>query len=508
MSNQVNGHVSIQVMDSLGEGRGGLTKAVFDRMRLIARNQRTILATVSYQPGIRAVFERLQDQGAIPESVELRSFHEDSRNTRIVGSKTHPAFKMWNSDPNIMAVEDGSLIDRYYIDGKFLGLVAKNRNGTINFVDVHDQNRPWMLQYREKLWNQQSLAVREYLDEAGSPRYRIYYNEDGVPYLSTWVTPGKYEYRTTYWPHAPTDTLEDARGANKVWLDQLIDKFDSTVVYFDEPRTSFAAAIERPECKIIATIHTTHRIEAADPPLKRWTKHYMSHQRNIDKFVVLTELQRQHLIKDFDVNERRVLVIPHSAPDVVDPSQGEGYDNNLLVIVSRLAKEKRIDQAIRAFSRITVENPQARLEIFGTGPEEGRLKAVISELGISNRVVLKGRSEEPLQVFRGACASVITSEYEGLGLVILESMSQGTPVIGYRSLYGPADIVDESNGTLVENNDVVALAEAMAHVLRDLDYRGQLHDGALKTAARYSQRAWEESWQAAGSTAGDVCSDD
>lgn len=55
--------VSIQVMDSIGEGRGGLTKAVFDRLELLSREHRVILATVGYQPNVRSLFEGMKSRG-------------------------------------------------------------------------------------------------------------------------------------------------------------------------------------------------------------------------------------------------------------------------------------------------------------------------------------------------------------------------------------------------------------------------------------------------------------
>lgn len=491
--------VSIQVLDSLGEGRGGLTKAVFDRFRLLSETSIAILVTVAYQPNVRQVFDRLKKKGLIPQDSELRSFHEDSRKQRIVGHKVTPEWHQWSASKQIEAVPDGASIVRYYCSGKFLGLIARDGRGKLSYSDIHEPNRPWLLSYREKYWVDDSLAVREFIDESGSPRHRIYYNQDGVPYLTTWVTPGRYEYRTTYWPEVSPETLGDVRAANAVWLNRLVAEYGNVIVYFDEPRTSFAASAKQMGAKTVATIHTTHRKNSSVPEIKPWAKTYLANKTSIDLFVVLTDLQRQHLTDDLGLGRRQVVVIPHGVPVDVIRSVAGIYDSKRFVIISRLAKEKRVDEGIKAFERVVSKIPSASLEIYGTGTEYDSLSALVKLLDIESNVTFYGRTEKPLDEFMGACASIVTSNFEGFGLTILESMSQGTPVVGYRVLYGPASLINDSNGALVNDADSESLGSVLLRLAQDMEFRDRMSAGALTTAANHSSKEWELAWNSVSS---------
>lgn len=486
--------VSIQVMDSLGEGRGGLTKAVFDRLELLSREHRVILATVAYQPNVRSLFERMKQRGTIPVDVELRSFHEDSRNIMLAGQKATSSYRSWLSDNSVSLVADGPNIERFYKHGIFLGLIAKDRSGKLVYSDVHSFDRPWELMFRERFWSDGSLAIREYIDNSAAARYRIYYNRDSVPYMSTWVTPGRYECRATYWTENAPRTLTDVRSANAIWLDSLIGEFSHPVIFFDEPRTSFTALAEKNGAKIVATIHTTHRESSETPGAKLWVKHYLNNADNIDLFIVLTETQRQHLLADFNLRDSKVLVIPHGVKRGSTDFMNNDYKPEKFVIVSRLAKEKRVDESIRAFSHVVKNEPSAVLEIYGTGSESESLNKLVQSLSLEKNVKLFGRTDEPLSVMNGACASVITSTFEGFGLTILESMTQGTPVVGYRVLYGPSDLINESNGILVDDLDVIALSEAMLMLMRQPELREKLSSGAYSTSLKYSVESWEDRW--------------
>lgn len=227
---------------------------------------------------------------------------------------------------------------------------------------------------------------------------------------------------------------------------------------------------------------------------KLWVKHYLNNADNIDLFIVLTETQRQHLLADLNLPDSKVVVIPHGVKRGSTDFMNNDYKPEKFVIVSRLAKEKRVDESIRAFSHVVKNEPSAVLEIYGTGSESESLNNLVQSLSLEKNVKLFGRTDEPLSVMNGACASVITSSFEGFGLTILESMTQGTPVVGYRVLYGPSDLINESNGILVDDLDVIALSEAMLMLMRQPELREKLSSGAYSTSLKYSVESWEDRW--------------
>jgi poly(glycerol-phosphate) alpha-glucosyltransferase len=92
---------------------------------------------------------------------------------------------------------------------------------------------------------------------------------------------------------------------------------------------------------------------------------------------------------------------------------------------------------------------------------------------------------------------VLTSRYEGFGLVVLESIAHGCPVVAYDVKYGPADIIrDGINGLLVEAGNIDALAAAIIQVLTDTPLRSRLAEGTTTSIADFDPRTFIARWSA------------
>jgi glycosyltransferase involved in cell wall biosynthesis len=130
---------------------------------------------------------------------------------------------------------------------------------------------------------------------------------------------------------------------------------------------------------------------------------------------------------------------------------------NLLII------HKRVDQLIRAFARVWSACPGTRLVIVGSGPDEHLLRALASQCGVAPHVEFTGGlpAEAVRDQMRKANALVLPSAFETFGVVLVEALATGIPVISTRS-GGPADIVEPDLGWLVEVGDEAGLARAMA----------------------------------------------
>ena len=492
-------HAVVQVLDSLGKNRGGLTRAVFERFRLLSEGRRAILVTVSNQSDVRAIFNDLMFEGSLPAHTELINYYEDQREVERIGaapiSKPHTAWE--KGSPFLGAAEKsqhGSMI-RYFQDGAFMGLVYRDDLGQLKHVDSHNPRKPWIRDFRDTYTNG-SLHLREFYDDANKPRFRIYVDKAECAFLSAWVSPEGYEYRTV--EHMSSHSVQhgDTRAANAAWLRRKLSLIGPSVVYTDEPRTTFALAVQLQDVAHVTSIHTTHHQNNRDisAGIKHWAKFYGQFKENIDRLVFFTETQRQDFIDDTGFPAAKAIVIPHSAPlSLAREVAGNDRDPNLLVTVSRLADDKRIDHAIQAFAKVRQSNSDARYEIWGTGPAGDKLKALVDALGMTDDVILAGHTDSPLAKFASATASVMTSRYEGFGLVITESMACGTPVISYDVIYGPRDVITSENGALVPDGDVDALAAAMAGALTGSHTRRR--QAAWETASTYTSSRWANGWK-------------
>ena len=141
-----------------------------------------------------------------------------------------------------------------------------------------------------------------------------------------------------------------------------------------------------------------------------------------------------------------------------------GRDVFRFVSAGNLIRGKGFDVLIRAFARL--ESP-AELTIIGDGPEEDSLRALAAEQGMGGSVTFTGRlsRREMAEIYGRSDAFVLASEAETFGVVFIEAMACGLPVIATRC-GGPEDFVDDSNGLLVPVGDADAIASAMEEMIR------------------------------------------
>ena len=153
----------------------------------------------------------------------------------------------------------------------------------------------------------------------------------------------------------------------------------------------------------------------------------------------------------------------------------------LALAVGRLIEQKDHETLLRAFARVQAELPDARLAVLGSGPLEQRTRALVRDLGLSNSVVLPGRTEVRDWLER-ADVFVHTSRWEGFGIVLLEAMLAALPVVATRVSAVPEVVVDGETGALVEAGDVDGVARELGRLLADRSRAEQLGAAGLARA--------------------------
>lgn len=158
----------------------------------------------------------------------------------------------------------------------------------------------------------------------------------------------------------------------------------------------------------------------------------------------------------------------------------------LLVACGRLTQQKGLDTLLDAMPQVVAQCPDALLWILGEGPLEGDLKAQASRLGLAGHVAFLGFKHNPFAYMRAADLFVLSSVFEGLGMVLVEAMACGTPVLSTDCPYGPAEILaGKRGGVLVPVGDSAALANAACQLLQDPDRLQELKHQALVRAEAF-----------------------
>ncbi|WP_082827177.1 glycosyltransferase [Rhodanobacter thiooxydans] len=156
-----------------------------------------------------------------------------------------------------------------------------------------------------------------------------------------------------------------------------------------------------------------------------------------------------------DTTLRRIPLKPTLHPWLQDPSIPT------FVAMGRLEYQKGFDILVNAFAQVR-RHVHVRLVIFGNGRLRGALQAQIDACGLHNDAVLAGFTSDPIVQMHAAHAFVLSSRFEGFGLVLVEALWSGTRVISTDCDFGPAEVLEEGRfGTLVPVNDVNALAAAI-----------------------------------------------
>ncbi|MCU0623626.1 MAG: glycosyltransferase family 1 protein, partial [Gemmatimonadaceae bacterium] len=161
-------------------------------------------------------------------------------------------------------------------------------------------------------------------------------------------------------------------------------------------------------------------------------------------------------------------------------------DACLVGCVSRLAPEKGVDVVLEAFARaVAVVGPdRLRLVIAGTGPAFPALQAAAGP-GVTFLGTLDRDAELPA-VYAACDLFAFASLTETLGLVVLEAMASGVPVVATPALGVAESLRDDVNGCAVPPRDAEAMAQALVRLAADTARRRRLAEGALATAASFS----------------------
>jgi glycosyltransferase involved in cell wall biosynthesis len=170
--------------------------------------------------------------------------------------------------------------------------------------------------------------------------------------------------------------------------------------------------------------------------------------------------------------------------------------NKRVIAVGRYCYEKGYDHLLQSWTIIQNKCPDWRLDVFGDG-DRSAYEALIDQLGIDrSRCKLNQRTQNIQQEFERSAISVCSSRFEGFGLVIIEAMACGIPVVSFDCPWGPRTIInDGKDGALVENGNVNQLADALLTLMTDADLRTAMGSMASVNVRRFSIDIIADQWK-------------
>ncbi len=210
-----------------------------------------------------------------------------------------------------------------------------------------------------------------------------------------------------------------------------------------------------------------------------WSRGLVEHLKKLDHFVVLTGNDRKAWVE-----LSKVSVIPDPLP--FKPASVSNQLEKRVVAIARYSHEKGIDLLLQAWKLVEVECSDWHLDVFGDG-ERMPYEHLMDDLQISrSRCQLHGRTNDVEKEYCRSSLYVLSSRFEGFGLVLLEAMSCGLPVVAFDCPWGPRSIIHNGeDGQLVPNGDVDKMAKAVINLIKNEDKRKQMSAAAIKTSELY-----------------------
>ena len=166
-----------------------------------------------------------------------------------------------------------------------------------------------------------------------------------------------------------------------------------------------------------------------------------------------------------------------------------------VIAAGRLVRQKNFASLIRAWKEVHAKHPDWKLDIYGEGSLKTSLEKLIADLQLEGAVCLQGKTQEIFKEMTNSSIFVLSSIYEGFGLVIVEAMSCGLPVVSYACPCGPKDIIEDGkDGFLVEVNDEQTLAARINQLIEDEELRRQMSQAALQKSEKYKMERIIPMW--------------
>jgi poly(glycerol-phosphate) alpha-glucosyltransferase len=432
---------------------GGYTVATMRRALQFAEvgDVQPVLLAFDFSPDYERYTREFVELGLATEATVIRSLYQDLRDDpSIVRAAARPVIEARKISPG--SITETTDVDA---DGRPWRTVATGADGVITHTD--------------------------FLDGTGAPLFRLPYISGRPDWWRSEIVIDVFE------GGAMIGQLHGFADLYQAWVNHLVARVDGPSVVVVEARQVGEMLVGPRGYKLVHTVHNAHTAAPHrwDSPMDDTWTGWFETVDGYDAIIWLTEQQREDAERRFGAH-RRSVVIPHPAEPLESFPPTADRDPDLAVMVARLADQKRIAHAIRAWPTVLAARPSARLEVYGDGVQRAALESLVAELGLENSVAFMGYRANASEVMRTAGLLVVSSNFEGHSLVVLEAFSRGCPIVSYDISYGPAEtIVDGVNGLLVPAGDIEALGTAIGSVIGDAPRLAQLSRGAYDWAVSH-----------------------
>lgn len=190
-----------------------------------------------------------------------------------------------------------------------------------------------------------------------------------------------------------------------------------------------------------------------------------------NQIITLTERDKSFWDERFNLKKsNKVIAIANPSPyELQSNSPSLGYKN--ILCVGRLTYQKGFDLLIPAWASISGNLPGWTITIVGSGEDEQKLKQMAIDFNVENSIIFAGQQKDITHFYKKASFFCMSSRFEGLPMVLLESQSYGLPIVSFDCNTGPAEVVDCGiNGYLAQNENIEDLSDKMLKMCEENNF--------------------------------------
>ncbi len=226
------------------------------------------------------------------------------------------------------------------------------------------------------------------------------------------------------------------------------------------------------------------------------------HTKLMDIFRKITIAKMDHYVVldkdtkiDMEINckLKDIKIIPN--PLTIKVDEKSKLDSKIVLAVGRLTKQKGFDLLLESWKIVSSKHNDWNLVIVGEGEEYESLNNKIKNIGIEESVSIKPFTRDIQQYYKNSSIFVLSSRYEGFGLVVLEAQAFGIPVVAFNCPTGPRNIINDGiDGYLVEAENIDKLAKQIIMLIKDKNIRTKVGENAINNIEKFKIENIMKQW--------------